>query len=270
MRSHGKRAALAAPFLLIVLALSQTGQAETPDARAIVENSLRAFYYAGQDMKAHVSMSLVNPQGKTRSRRMTLLRRNQGERGDQKYYIFFHEPSEVKGTAFLVWKYPAKEDDRWIFIPSVNLVKRIAANDKRSSFVGSDFTYEDVSGRDAGDETHSLRGVEELDGRTCYVVESVPKSPADYARRTSWIDQEHYLPLKEEYVDARGVTTRVFTADEVAQVGGHWTVTKRTMKNLQTGHRTEVVFTDVAYDVGLNDDLFSERYLRQPPMGVLR
>jgi len=250
--------------------LAGTAQAAEADARAIVERSLQAFYYAGTDMQARIAMRLINPQGKERKRDMTMLRLNMGQAGDQRYYIYFHSPSDVKGTSLLVWKYPQKEDDRWIYIPAIKLVKRIAADDKRSSFVGSDFTYEDVSGRDVDDETHILKGEEDLNGRPAYVIESQPKAAADYVRRVSWIDRERGLPLKEEYFDARDEKVRVFNADKVEEVNGHWTVTARTMKNLQTGHRTETVFEQVRYDIGLTNSIFSERYLRNPPRKWIR
>ncbi|MBI4203410.1 MAG: outer membrane lipoprotein-sorting protein [Betaproteobacteria bacterium] len=221
-------------------------------------------------MRTKVQMKLINPQGKVREREMTMLRINLGAAGDQRYYIYFHGPTDVKGTSLLVWKYPVKEDDRWIFVPTLRLVKRIAADDKRSSFVGSDFTYEDVSGRDLSDETHALVRKESLGGRPTYVIESKPKAAVDYARRVSWIDAERWLPLKEEYFDVRNEALRTFTADKVEQTGKHWTITARTMKNLQSGHRTEVVFREVEYDVGLTQDIFTERYLRDAPSQWVR
>lgn len=239
-------------------------------ADKIVSRSLATFYYAGEDQRTRVTMRLINPQGKERRRVMTLLRKNLGNAGEQRYYIFFHEPSDVKGTAFMVWKYPAREDDRWIFIPAIRLVRRIAADDKRSSFVGSDFTYEDVSGREVEDESHSLLGEETLDGRPVFRIESAPKAKVDYVRRLSWIDRERGLPLKEEYYDVRGELLRTFTADEVREVDGHWTVTRRSMRDAQSGHRTEVVYDEVSYGVGLGEDVFSERYLRRPPRQWVR
>ncbi len=241
-----------------------------PTAEEIVARSLETFYYAGEDQRARVTMRLINPQGKERRREMTVLRKNLGSGGEQRYYIYFHTPADVKGTTFMVWKYPAREDDRWIFIPAIKLVRRIAADDKRSSFVGSDFTYEDVSGRELKDETHNLLGEEDLDGRPVYRIESVPKAKVDYVRRLSWIDRERGLPLKEEYYDVRGELLRTFTADEVREVDGHWTATRRTMRVAQSGHRTEVVYEAVSYDVGLGEALFSERYLRRPPRQWIR
>jgi len=254
--------------LLLVVALAMvpaSARAADPPAEEIVKHSLDAFYYAGNDMRTKVRMKLINAQGNAREREMTMLRINLGKSGDQRYYIYFHGPADVKGTSFMVWKYPAKEDDRWIFVPALKLVKRIAADDKRSSFVGSDFTYEDVSGRDLEDETHALLRKENLGGRPTYVIESKPKASADYSRRMSWIDSERWLPIKEEYLDARNELLRVFTADKVEQTGKQWTVTARSMKNLQSGHRTEVVYQEVGYDVGLKPDIFTERYLRDAP-----
>lgn len=266
------------PFRLLLTALTTVAlvclapakASAEPSGEEIAEQSLDAFYYAADDMRVRVSMTLVNSEGKRRSRELTMLRKDMGASGDQRYYVYFHTPADVKGMTFLVWKEAAKEDDRWVFIPSIKLVRRIAADDKRSSFVGSDFTYEDVSGREVGDENHELLRSEELKGRPCYVLESRPRFSSDYARRVSWIDADRRLPLREEYFDARGEMVREFQASEVKQVGGVWTATKRTMVNHQTGHRTEVVFSDIAYDLGLDENLFTERYLRQPPRQWIR
>lgn len=257
-------------FLVAVLAavwFPSTVHAE-PNAEEIVKRSLETFYASGRDMQTRVQMVLTNANGQERRRELTMSRKNMGPNGDQRYFIYFHAPADVRGTTFLIWKYPTKDDDRWIFIPAVKLVRRIAASDKRSSFVGSDFTYEDVSGRDIGDENHKFLRTEELAGRPCFVIESQPKLSADYARRLSWIDSERWLPLQEEHYDARGAKIRLFVAGPVEQVGGHFTMMKRTMQDLQTGHRTDVTFDKVIYDQGLADDIFTERSLRGSPASV--
>jgi hypothetical protein len=192
--------------------------------------------------------------------------------------MYFHKPGDVRRMTFMVWKYPTKEDDRWIFVPAVDLIRRIAADDKRSSFVGSDFTYEDVSGRDVTSDTHSLLRSEKLEDRDCYVIESTPKEPTDYIKRLSWIDKKTFLPLKEEYYDAQKELFRIFTADKVEEIKlgdgekkkSFPTVTKRTMKNVKTGHRTEVSYKTVLYNLGLRDKEFSDRYMRRPPRSWIR
>ncbi len=250
--------------LALVIGAASAQVSPDPPAEEIIKRSLDAMYYGGKDQRVQISMKLINSQGSTRDREMTMLRLNEPN-GEQRYYIYFHAPSDVKGTTFMVWKHLGKEADRWIYVPAIKLTRRIAADDKRSSFVGSDFAYEDVSGRQVGDETHRLVRKEEISGRPAFVIESRPKASVDYIRRISWIDSERWIPLKEEYYDSRDQLLRVFTADKVEQLNGHWTVAVRTMKNVQTGHRTEVVFDNTKYDVGLTNDIFSERYLRDAP-----
>jgi outer membrane lipoprotein-sorting protein len=107
---------------------------------------------------------------------------------------------------------------------------------------------------------------EKLDNKDCYVVKSTPKAgDVDYSYKLSWIGKTDYLPLKEEYYDLRGGLYKVFTANEIKTVKGFPTITKRTMKNVQSGHTTEVTFTKTDYNIGVDDSLFSERFLKQPP-----
>lgn len=245
---------------------------EKLSGQEIVKRSQQAFYYAGKDMKAKVLMKLITKSGKERIRELTMLRLDKGESGQQKHYMYFHRPADVRGMTFMVWKYPERDDDRWLYVPAIKLVKRIAADDKNSSFVGSDFSYEDVTGRDVEDDNHTLKGEESLNGRTSYVVESFPKVARStyYIRKVSWIDKETFLPLKEQYYDKRGELYKIFTAEKIDSAKNFATIMQRTMANIQNGHRTVVTFEEVSYNVGLKDNLFSERYLRSAPRQWIR
>ena len=258
-------------LLLILSAILQVASAQNSlTAQEIIAKSRLAFYYAGNDGKTKVVMDLINKAGQKRLRELTMLRKDYQEGGEQKYFTYFHKPSDVKDTTFMVYKYPDRDDDRWIFIPAINLVKRIAANDKYSSFVGSDFTYEDVSGRKPEEDTHLLLREDKLDGRSCFVVESIPKASSVYTKRISWIDKTNFLPLKEEFYDKQNELYRQFEALVVKDINGIPTITKRVMRNIKTGHRTEVTFETVEYNLGIEDDVFSERYLRRPPLQWIR
>ena len=129
-----------------------------------------------------------------------------------------------------------------------------------------------MSGREPEDDTHKLVRDDRAWGRDAWGLESVPREPgsADFSRKLSWIDKTTWLPLKEEYYDRRGDLARVFTAEELKEVQGFWTVTKRVMKNVQSGHRSEAAFADVRYNLKLSPDLFSERALRAPPAELVR
>jgi outer membrane lipoprotein-sorting protein len=251
-------------YLLVLFMLLLPVNASALTAEEVIKNSQAAFFEAGRDFQARVKMTLVTRDGQQRQRDLTMLRKNYPA-GEQKYFMYFHGPADVAGMTFMVYKYPGRDDDRWLFIPAINLVNRIAARDSRSSFVGSDFTYEDVSGRDLEADTHTLLKEDEINGRKAYVVESSPKSPAEYTKKIAWIDQATFLPLKEEYYDVQQSLYKTFMAEEIKEIQGFPTVLKRTMSNVKTGHKTETVFEHVQYNVGLGDDLFSERYLRRPP-----
>jgi outer membrane lipoprotein-sorting protein len=259
-----RRAFINAGIIALVAAAAPT-HAQTLSAEDIVRKEVDAFYESGTAFQAKVTMRLLTAKGSARERTMDMWRINLDSQGDQRYMISFEAPADVRGMGFLVWKYPKKEADRWLYFPALKAIKRVAADDKRSSFVGSDFSYEDISGRQVDEETHTLLRQEKLEDRDAYVIDSRPKTPATYDKRLIWVDTERWLPLKEEYYDAEGKQQRVFRAERIEQVGGHWTVTSRSMLTTATGHRTIVDFTDVRYEVALSEDLFTERSLRNPP-----
>lgn len=260
-------------FFLTIVVLTLTAlpnlllgqKALTPPEIAIKYQN--AFFYPGKDMRALVNMRLIESGGKDRTRELTMLRKNAEKSLEQKYFTYFHQPADVEGMTFMVYKYPQKDDDRWLFMPALDLVKRIAGNDKRSSFVGSDFTYEDVSGRDLSEDEFSIVKEEKLGDEDCYLLKSVPKDPksADYSYRLSWLDKTTFLPWKEEYYDARGELYKTFTGEEVKDVSGFPTVTKRKMENVKSKHLTLVTYVQIEYNIGIDEELFTERYLRKPP-----
>ncbi len=140
-------------YLLLVFMLILPLNVSAITADEVMKKSQAAFLYQGKDFKARVMMKLISKGGAERVRELTMLRKNYGEQGgDQKFFMYFFQPADVKDMTFMVYKYPERDDDRWLFVPAINMVRRIAAQDKRSSFVGSDFTYEDISGRDIQDD----------------------------------------------------------------------------------------------------------------------
>ena len=166
----------------------------------------------------------------------------------------------------MVHKMPDDNDKRSIYVPAIDLVKPISADDKNSSFVGSDFSYEDVSGRHWSEDTHTLVSESEFDGKPVYLIESVPKSKyKGFSRKLSYIDKQTNLPLQEEYFDKKDKMVRRFTAIEIKDVDGVLTITGRKMENLKKGSHTIVSFSQIKYDTGVEENIFSERYLKNPP-----
>lgn len=235
----------------------------------IVQKANHVSYYQGDDGQAKVSMSITDSQGRKRTRRFSILRRDVGTvDGDQKFYIYFHRPADVNKTVFMVWKHIDKDDDRWLYLPALDLLKRIAGSDKRTSFVGSDFLYEDVSGRNVSEDNHELMKTT----NNYYVLKSTPKKPdeVEFSYFKSWIYRKTFLPVKIEYYDKKENKYRVYEALKVETIEGFQTVTQSRMKDLRTKGETVISYKKVKYNVGLPDNIFTERYLRNPPKKYLK
>lgn len=248
-------------LLLLLPLLSFAGTA--PEVMEIILKAEQAAYFAGQDGIADVKMVIHDAGGSTREREFRILRWN-GESGAQKFYVYFNRPADVSRMAYLVWKHgEGRDDDRWLWLPSIGRVNRIAPGDKRTSFVGSDFVYEDVSGRSPLEDVHVL--LETTD--THHHIRSTPKNPGsvEFTHYEVWIDRETHLPMKAEYTDRRGNVFRRVTANEVQVIQGYPTVIVSTVEDLNRNSRTVNTFSNVRYDVGLSENIFSERFLRRPP-----
>lgn len=236
------------------------------DANELMKKSHLAYYYAGNDGLAEVTMTLIDKKGKERKREFTMLRLDLEDGDHQKYYTYFKKPSDVSRLTFMVHKSPDGNDKRWIYVPAVDLVKPISADDKNSSFVGSDFSYEDVSGRHWSEDNHTLGGESDLDGKAVYVIESTPKTAyKGFVKKVSYLDKTSLLPLKEEYYGKKDKLVRIFTAVKIEDVDGIPTITVRSIENLKKKSKTTVEFSSIKYDVGMTDDIFTERYLKNPP-----
>jgi hypothetical protein len=241
-------------------------------ATKLMEQSHQSYFYAGDGGSAKVSMVITDKKGRTREREFWMLRRDVQDMGDQRYYTYFIKPADVQRTAFLVHKKAEGNDDRWLYVPALDLVKRIAADDSRTSFVGSDFTYEDVSGRLPILDNHEIVGPDSAMGRAATKVKSTPKDAktADYAFRYTWVDDATKLPLKEEYIDKKGEAVRRFEVGKIEVIENIPTAVERIMSDLKSERQTTISFTAVSYKTGLSADDFSERLLKNPPADYTR
>jgi len=273
---------LARTFMLVgsmLASLWLTGaSADTaPSVDEIIHRANQTSYYQGKDGRAQVMMTITDSQGRERERRFTILRRDVSDsddiageayNGDQQFYVFFQRPADVNKMAFLVWKHLGTDDDRWLYLPALDLVKRIAATDQRTSFVGSDYFYEDVSGRDINADTHELLEITD----NYYVLKHTPKDPdsVEFSHYVMYVHKTSFIPVQTEYFDKNGEKYRMATALGVDTIDGYPTVTKASMEDLRSGSKTLMSYSAVTYNVGLPEDIFSERYLRRAPVQYLR
>jgi hypothetical protein len=242
---------------------------DVPDVQTIVNRANIVAYYQGDDGKATVKMTITDKQGNTREREFNILRKDIKDGGDQNYFVYFQRPADVRRMVYMVYKHADanRDDDRWLYMPAYDLIKRIAAGDKRTSFVGSHFLYEDVSGRSLEEDTHELAQTTD----TLFVIKNVPKKPetVEFSYYDVAIDRKTFVPMKMEFYDKERKLYRVIESQKVEDIEGFPTVTKSIVRDLKTGGKTEMQFTNVDYNIGIGD-IFKERYLRRPPREVMR
>ena len=265
-------------FSTILFATNDSNAPETiTDVEVIVNRANLMAYYQGNDGKAKVKMTITDKKGQARLREFIILRKDTKDGGDQKYYVYFLKPADVRKMVFMVHKHTDinKDDDRWLYLPGLDLVKRIAASDKRTSFVGSDFLYEDVSGRNLAEDAHEL--IETTD--KYYMVKNVPKKQdtVEFSYFNVSIDRKTFVPMKMEFYDKKNKLYRIIESQKVEiievkkgeEIQRFPTVVKSVVSDLNTGSKTVMEFTNVKYNINLKD-IFTERYLRKPPKEAKR
>ncbi|RJP57823.1 MAG: outer membrane lipoprotein-sorting protein [Candidatus Auribacter fodinae] len=241
---------------------------ETMTVDEIVTKANHTAYYGGDDGKARVHMVITDKLGRTRERDFTILRKDLQDGGEQKFYVYFNDPSDVRKMVYMVWKHIGSDDDRWLYLPALDLVRRVAASDRRSSFVGSHFVYEDVSGRSIEEDTHTLEETTD----EFFKIKNVPKDPSivEFSYYYIWIDKENFMPVKAEYYNKQDTLYRKVEALQVEDIQGIPTVTKSQVTDIEAGGNTVSTFSEVQYNVGIDESIFTERYLRRPPREWIR
>ncbi len=201
---------------------------------------------------------------------------------DYKDMTMFTGPTLVKGLGILSWTYGAydRDPDQWLWLPSLKKIRKVSASSDDDSFLGSDFTTEEITTRRFEDETYTKLSEErfpgysaEFDGKTyfqdadCYVIEAKPKrSPWYYSKRVAWIDKQTGGDIYQEIYDANGNKYKViFKNYEVMQVDGRDYSTQTLLECIdrRSGHSTVIEMKDIKFDQGLKEDDFSERILRR-------
>jgi len=238
------------------------------NANEIITKANLAAYYSADDGSAQARMIIVDAQGNKQMRQFTILRKDQEDFGNQDMLVFFSRPTDVQGTVFRVVKKVTSDDDRWLYLPALDLVKRISAGDKRTSFVGAHFFYEDVSGRNPAEDSFTLLSTDDK----FYTLKAVPKNKqsVEFDYYIAHIDKSTFLPMQVDFYNRQGEKTRTLAVLKTKVIDGFTTVMHSKITQHSDGSYTEMQFRKVKYNQGLPDNIFSERSLRNPPKAWLK
>lgn len=224
---------------------------------------------------ADMQMVLFDRQNTQRSRSIRSFGIDKGE--DRYNLMFFHSPADVKGTGFLTYDYEAegKDDDQWLYLPALRKTKRIASSDKSGSFMGSDFSYSDLTKNRLNDYTytfHKKQAEVSVYGKQCWVIESVPKNAkiikeTGYTRSILFVRQDNMMVVRAINYVKDGGYLKYFDVKKMEQIDNIWTGLEIHMtrkKGPQTVHRTILTLTNVKYNQdSVDETLFTTRRLEK-------
>jgi len=254
-------------LLALLAGLPRLAQAQTPSASEIMERNHQATRL--DSSVAEATFRLVSASGQERVRKTTSLTKLRADGLANRRMLRFLSPSDTRNTTTLLLENTGADDEIWIYLPALKKARRLAASNKKSSFVGTDLSYGDMAGHKPADWTHRLLRSETLAGKPCHVVESVPRTPevaadSGYAKRTSWVTQDAMLALKVEFADAAGAPLKTVESSDwklVDEARRKWQAMKVKVVQHQTGHSTYIQLERFQANVPVPEEAFTVRYI---------
>lgn len=190
--------------------------------------------------EAQIKLIIENKRGQQRIR--TLNSKSMEINGLRSTLATFIEPADVAGTKLLAREVKDGEDIQYLYLPALKEKRRIAGSEKNESFMGTDFTYNDLEQRGIDEAEYTRLEDSEHSGIPTFRIDAVPKRRnVGYAKAQLWVDKKDFIPLKIYFFDDKGNHIKTFVAQRVEPVGGKMTVVKLMMKNLRKGSKTTMI-----------------------------
>ncbi|WP_235044582.1 outer membrane lipoprotein-sorting protein [Methylohalobius crimeensis] len=221
----------------------------TPEERGLeIAREVERRDEGWRDFRVDLMMLLRNQRGETSKRYLRSFNLEGNDDGD-KSLLIFDSPADVAGTKFLTFSHKQGDDDQWLYLPALKRVKRISAANKGGSFMGSEFSYEDMTAPVLEKYTYKYLRDDNYKGRSVFVTERYPKDENSlYSKQVIWTDQEHYIPWKIEYYNRRGDHLKSLTYHRYKHyLGKFWRPGRMLMINHQTGKATVLVWEDYRF-----------------------
>lgn len=228
----------------------------------------------GDFSELDMEMVLIDKRGKQRKRMLHTFGKDAGENGkDSQSIMFFLSPADVKNTGFLSYDYddPNKDDDQWLYLPALKKTKRIASSDKSSSFMGTDFTYADMSKRDISLYDYKLLKEDDVKGQKVWVIEAIATTEKElketgYTKSVLFVRQDNFIVSRSVHWVKKGKKLKYMDVKNLEKIDGIWMATEIEMtlkKGKKTQHKTLLRMSNVKFNQSFADDLFSIRSLEK-------
>ncbi len=261
----GSVAALGACALL----LASPAAAETPTGREIMERVDARD--DGDNVTQDMQMILIDKRGNQRIRELRSLSQDVGE--DQQSIMFFLSPADVRETGFLTYDYDGseKDDHQWLYLPALKKTKRIASGDKSGSFMGSDFSYADMTERELDFYEYKLLQEGDVNGHPVWIVEAIPNNEKEieetgYTKSIFFVRKDNDVVIRAKSWVKKGQRNKYMDVKQLEQIDGIWIPTEvhmTTKKGNVTLHKTVLKSSNVRFNQDISENEFTVRRLEK-------
>ena len=266
---RGLRAAritLLAMFVLPCMPLQEASAADQEEEKGLqIARDARKQDEGFGNFAAGMSMVLRNKKGQESLREVRVKVLEAENDGNMSLFVF-DQPRDARGTALLIHGHKDRPDDQWLYLPALKRVKRISSSNRSGSFMGSEFTYEDMTVQEVEKFTYRyLRDEPCGDGLDCVVTERAPVEKGSvYRRQVVWRDKVELRVWKVEYFDRKDAHLKTLTLGEYQQyLESYWRAGKMVMVNHLTGKSTDLVWTDYQFRTDIDKRDFTRTGLRR-------
>lgn len=255
-------------LILILSLLSQFSYAETSQEKGLriaKEAEARNNGFVGDE--SDLEMVLIDAYGSKIVRKMEGRVLEVENDGDKSLNIFLN-PKDVKGTKMLTWSHKNEDDNQWLYLPSLKRVKKISSRNKSSSFMGSEFSYEDLGSQEIEKyKFNFLKDGKSSTGEDVYIIERVPVDNSGYSKQVVQISKKHLNAVHVSYYDRKSelLKTAEMSGFTKYTVKGKelWRATLIHMKNVQTKKESIFKWTNRKLGVNFKSSLFTKRSLKR-------
>lgn len=255
--------------LTIVLAIVLSIPAHAQDAKQIIEKFNNTMKVSG--VEAISTLTIVDKKGRKRVRKISQARKLYDNGNTEKSIIKFMEPADVKGTGLLTFSYEEKDDDIWLYLPALRKTRRIVSSEKSSSFMGSEFSYADITPPNINDFKYKLVGAENINGTECWKIEITPNSEdiADengFSKKIAFIGKSDNVIRKAIYYDLDGELHKTMTVKSVKELdktNHKFVLMDMKMINEQNGRSSSFITNKVMFSPNVKDEYFTTTYLER-------
>lgn len=271
MRAVGIRACAAIVVAGAVFLLGAGGSDADESARALFAKvrQLNHTTRAWKDRKQQLMVTIVDRRKNERRRTIELFTRKADD-DSSRNILFFLSPPEVKGIGLLQWIDPHEDDRHWLYLPALKRIRQITGSSRRESFVGTDFSYEDLTliqeilDWTREDATVSLVGEEVVDDSVCAMIDVVPNdADVGYAKIRVWLGKEDLVVHKYTFEDRNGRLAKTLLVSDIRMVQQIPAAHRLEMRNERSGSHTIIEFSKIVFDSGLAENMFTQRRLEK-------